>query len=72
MPMRLNETSGTFESGESFTKTLEYKNGYFRMTNMDYDSNYKQFTLIDIQYLDPADTSKTAYHLYIPVYVEKC
>lgn len=71
MPMRLNETSGTFESGENFTKTLEYKNGYFRMTNMDYDSNYKQFTLIDIQYLDPADTSKTAYHLYIPVYVEK-
>lgn len=71
MPMRLNETSGTFESGENFTKTLEYKNGYFRMTNMDYDSNYKQFTMIDIQYLDPADTSKTAYHLYIPVYVEK-
>lgn len=71
MPMRLNETSGTFESGENFTKTLEYKNGYFRMTNMDYDSNYKQFTLIDIQYLDPADTSKTVYHLYIPVYVEK-
>ena len=71
MPMRLNETSGTFESGENFTKTLEYKNGYFRMTNMDYDSNYKQFTLIDIQYLDPANTSKTAYHLYIPVYVEK-
>lgn len=71
MPMRLNETSGTFESGENFTKTLEYKNGYFRMTDMDYDSNYKQFTLIDIQYLDPADTSKTAYHLYIPVYVEK-
>lgn len=71
MPMRLNETSGTFESGENFTKTLEYKNGYFRMTDMDYDSNYKQFTLIDIQYLDPAITSKTAYHLYIPVYVEK-
>lgn len=71
MPMRLNETSGAFESGENFTKTLEYKNGYFRMTNMDYDSNYKQFTLIDIQYLDPADTSKTVYHLYIPVYVEK-
>lgn len=71
MPMRLNETSGTFESGENFTKTLEYKNGYFRMTDMDYDSNYKQFTLIDIRYLDPADTSKTAYHLYIPVYVEK-
>ena len=71
MPMRLNETSGAFESGENFTKTLEYKNGYFRMTDKDYDSNYKQFTLIDIRYLDPADASKTAYHLYIPVYVEK-
>lgn len=71
MPMRLNETSGAFESGDSFTKTLEYKNGYFRMTDKDYDSNYKQFTLIDIRYLDPADASKTAYHLYIPVYVEK-
>lgn len=71
MPMRLNETSGAFESGENFTKTLECKNGYFRMTDMDYDSNYKQFTLIDIRYLDPADASKTAYHLYIPVYVEK-
>lgn len=71
MPMRLNETSGAFESGENFTKTLECKNGYFRMTDKDYDSNYKQFTLIDIQYLDPADASKTAYHLYIPVYVEK-
>ena len=71
MPMRLNETSGAFESGENFTKTLECKNGYFRMTDKDYDSNYKQFTLIDIRYLDPADASKTAYHLYIPVYVEK-
>lgn len=71
IPMRLNETSGVFETNDSFTKTLVCKNGYFRMTDMDYDSNYKQFTLIDIQYLDPSDTSKTAYHLYIPVYVEK-
>ena len=71
IPMRLNETSGVFETNDSFTKTLVCKNGYFRTTDMDYDSNYKQFTLIDIRYLDPSDTSKTAYHLYIPVYVEK-
>lgn len=41
------------------------------MTNLDYDSNYEQFTLIDIQYYDPYTAGKIAYHLYIPVYVEK-
>ena len=68
-PMRLND-SGVFETNTDFTETLKCENGYFRMTN-DYDSNYKQFTLIDIQYLDPTDAAKIAYHLYIPVYVEK-
>ena len=33
-----------------------------------------QFTLIDVQFYDPSDTSnnkKVAYHLYVPVYVKK-
>lgn len=32
-----------------------------------------QFTLVDVQFLDPSDTNKTkvAYHLYVPVYVKK-
>ncbi len=52
--------------------SLEISNGYFRMTDKDYDSSYdNRFTLIDIQYFVPNDTSKVAYHLYIPVYVEK-
>lgn len=71
IPLRLNETSGVFETSDEFSKTLEYRNGYFRMTNLDYDSNYDQFTLIDIQYYDPYTAGKIAYHLYIPVYVEK-
>lgn len=71
IPLRLNESNGVFETGDSLAKTLEYRNGYFRMTNLDYDSNYEQFTLIDIQYYDPYTAGKIAYHLYIPVYVEK-
>lgn len=51
---------------------LEIKNGYFRMSDTDYDSSHdSQFTLIDIQYYAPNDTSRIAYHLFIPVSVEK-
>ena len=66
------------EAGTAFVKltdpalqTLCVKNDYFRMTDNDYDSKYNQFTLIDIQYYAPSETGKVAYHLYIPVYVEK-
>lgn len=71
LPFRLNESSGIFETKTEYKNTLECNNGYFRITDKDYDSNYKQFTLIDIQYYDPSGTGKIAYHLYIPVYVEK-
>lgn len=30
-----------------------------------------QFTLIDVAFKDPSDTSKVAYHLYVPVIVKK-
>ena len=33
--------------------------------------NGNTFSLIDISYYDPADTSKVAYHLYVPVIVRK-
>ncbi len=35
------------------------------------DTSGSMFTLIDIAYKDPADTSKIAYHLYVPVIVKK-
>ncbi|MGN0597457.1 MAG: hypothetical protein ACI4J1_09050 [Ruminiclostridium sp.] len=53
-------------------KTLEISGGFFKMTDTAYDSAYDaQFTLIDVQYYAPYQTGKVAYHLYIPVYVEK-
>ncbi len=35
------------------------------------DNNRDSFTLIDVKYFDPADTSKIEYHLYVPVLVKK-
>lgn len=62
--------SGFVKQADS--STLEIRNGYFRMSDTDYDSSHdSQFTLIDIQYYAPNDTDRIAYHLYIPVYVEK-
>lgn len=53
-------------------RTLEISGGFFKMTDTAYDSAYDaQFTLIDVQYYAPDQSGKVAYHLYIPVYVEK-
>lgn len=69
---RLENNSHRFVTSEEFLPTLmRDTNGCFKMTDKDYDSSHEQFTLIDIQYFAPNDTSKIAYHLYIPVYVEK-
>lgn len=46
----------------------------FRMTPSDVDNGNltsAQFSLIDVQFFDPSDTEKVAYHLYVPVYVKK-
>lgn len=45
----------------------------FRMdaNSVDNGHDYAQFTLLDVQFKDPADTSKVAYHLYVPVIVKK-
>ena len=45
----------------------------FRMdaNSVDNGHDYAQFTLLDAQFKDPADTSKVAYHLYVPVIVKK-
>ena len=44
-------------------------------THIDSDAEKPQFTLLDVQFFDPTDTSTTgrkiAYHLYVPVYVRK-
>lgn len=43
----------------------------FYITSSEFDNTDYQFSLIDVQYLDPSDTSKIAYHLYVPVVVKK-
>lgn len=75
-PYRLNDSTGCFEVPESYTPALIRENNCFRMSDDEssYDSNYKQFTLLDVQFRNPIENSasgKIAYHLYIPVMVEK-
>ncbi|MGN0618160.1 MAG: hypothetical protein ACI4J7_03980, partial [Ruminiclostridium sp.] len=71
-----NNDSNVFER-EAGAASIVINNGYFTMTD-DYDSAYNnRFTLIDVQYYapdnpnDPNEKNRVAYHLYIPVYVEK-
>ena len=56
-------------------KKFDYGNEKrFRMTPSDVDNGNltsAQFSLIDVQFFDPSDTEKVAYHLYVPVYVKK-
>jgi len=57
------------------SNTLTFTNSSFGMNSTTFDSNVSgQFSLIDVQFYDPSDTSnskKTAYHLYVPVITKK-
>lgn len=52
---------------------LRYSNGEFSLNGAHADSlsSADSFTLVDLQFKDPFDTDKIAYHLYIPVYTIK-
>ena len=68
---------------ESFTATnaaptLQYNSTlgfYMTAGKVDSNSEYPQFTLLDVQFFDPQDSStenrKVAYHLYVPVYTSR-
>ena len=58
--------------------SLQYNNDvpgseYFYTTNRSFDSGAAspQFTLIDVRFKNPKDTTKIAYHLYVPVFVKR-
>lgn len=69
-PCGLNKVSGT--NIPNNTDGKQYTNGYYQMVLANADSKYNdRFTLIDVQYLDPTDTNKIAYHLYVPVLTKK-
>lgn len=44
---------------------------YMNANDTDTASTDAQFTLIDVQYLDPSNDKQIVYHLYVPVYVKK-
>lgn len=64
----------TFTIGAAGTGSLQRYTTGFQMdaTKIDNaDPTTPQFTLMDVQFLDPSDSSKVAYHLYVPIYVKK-
>jgi hypothetical protein len=56
---------------QSDAANLKRSGGEFYMNNNEVDTAGIMFSLIDVQYLDPRDSSKVAYHLYVPVLVKK-
>ncbi len=69
--------NGTFvkDTSENAAAGLTYSSstGQFNLNSSGADSmkSGDAFTLVDIQFKDPLDTDKIAYHLYIPVYTIK-
>ena len=79
-PCYYSESDGKFVLGEAgnqglnFAKTNNVDNGQYEFVSAKADSasdNDYQFSLIDVQFKDPTDESKIAYHLYVPVYTKK-
>ena len=69
-----DSTSGKFEVTEgaaSIAYTVGQSNA-FSVNRAGADSlAQNKFTLIDVQFKDPLNTSNIAYHLYVPVYVKR-
>ena len=68
-----NTTSGKFELLSNDHGGVTFTSPYFQVQAGNADSLYKgtAFTLIDVQFKDPFNTNKIAYHLYVPVYTVK-
>ena len=69
-------TSGTYNSSSNANGAYLSNNvgdKKFRIDGTHYDnvSENGRFTLMDVQFYDPADPSKIAYHLYVPILVKK-
>ncbi len=57
------------ETAANLIRDTSLKQFYMNINNVDTAGD--MFTLIDVAFKDPADTSKIAYHLYVPVLVKK-
>ena len=75
-PCYYNESTGKFVLGTAGAQGLQLdgSTGKYKIVSNNADSaseNKYQFSLIDVQFKDPTDESKIAYHLYVPVYTKK-
>ena len=61
----------TTDDTEKLPLKFDNTNKTFSLNKGVYDSGQNRFTLLDVAFDDPADNTKDAYHLYIPVIVQK-
>ena len=69
-----DKDSGVFTIGAKGTGSLKRWNDGFQMEANSIDNadpNTPQFTLMDVQFLNPSKNTEVAYHLYVPIYVKK-
>ena len=71
--MVYDENTNKFENvtTEEDLACLRRDNEQFYMTSGDADTSGVMFSLIDVRFFDPKDSTKVAYHLYVPVLVRK-
>lgn len=65
------ENTSWVEDTDETGLPLQFNSNEFTLTKGVYDSGQKRFTLLDVAFADPAGGSEPAYHLYIPVIVQK-
>ena len=73
-PCYYDSGEGNFVLGNADDSGLKIKSDgtyEFVSENADSEAGNYQFSLIDVQYIDPTDSTKIAYHLYVPVYTKK-
>ncbi|MBR3668288.1 MAG: hypothetical protein IKN66_14245 [Ruminococcus sp.] len=74
-PCKLQDGKFVIDTSEGAAPGLTYSkdNGQFSLDGAHADSlkSVDSFTLVDIQFKDPLNTTNVAYHLYIPVYTIK-
>ena len=73
-PCYYDSSKGKYVLGDADDSGLKIKSDgkyEFISANADSEAGNYRFSLIDVQYIDPTDSAKVAYHLYVPVYTKK-
>ncbi|MDO4862525.1 MAG: hypothetical protein Q4A05_00040, partial [Ruminococcus sp.] len=70
--MKYNSRTKNFETPAGEVAALQFSGGKYSIGDIYDNTNEYRFSLIDVQFKNPTATGEIAYHLYIPVMVEKC